>query len=137
MGTINFDGLAAPVERKVATVKGAKFNLDSIHPRIVKDVEELLVENTTLLSHGKATKYVDQECGSAEAAQEWLRQMDKYALYRPADRGGQITVRVPNRKAVKAGEATVVSYAAKPLEIRTPKEKGETPAEKPKGKTAK
>jgi len=137
MGTINFDGLAAPVERKVTTVKGAKFNLDSIAPRIVKDVEELLALNTKRLADGEPTKYWDQECGTVEATQEWLRQMDKYALYRPADRGGQITVRVPNRKAIKDGEATMVSYAAKPLEVRTPKEKSEAPAEKPKGKTAK
>ncbi len=118
MGTIDFDKLAGPVERKAEVKVGAKFKIEDIHPRIVKDVEEGLSVNTKLVADGKPTKYVTQECGSVEAAQEWLKQMTKYALYRPS---GQITVRVSNRQAIKDGKATSVEYAAKPLEIRTAK----------------
>lgn len=117
MATINFDELPQAVERKTdpKTNRGSKFSLDQISPRIVDDVENLLGENASRLEEGKRPKVVVQECGSVEGAQEWLRQMDKYRLYRP---DGQITIRVPNRPSIKRGETTQVQYAAKPMEQR-------------------
>ena len=118
MGTINFDTLPPATERKPdpAVNRGAKFSLDQIAQRIRDDVEDLLAENIERANEGKRPRVVVQDCGSAEGAQEWLRQMDKYRLYRP---DGQITIRVPNRREIKRGDATEVHYSAKALERRT------------------
>lgn len=120
MAEINFDKLPSATERQHVEKTGARFDIKEISPRIVKDVEKYLADNITRLDSGKRVQYVTQECGSAEAAQEWLRQMSRYAKYRP---DGAITVRVSNRKAVKEGKDTAVDYAPKPLEDRTPKDK--------------
>lgn len=113
----DWDKVEAPKAAEKVTVKGAKFDVNTIPARLREWAEESLSVNTRLVAEKKTAEYKTITLPNADAAKEFARLMRKYAEYRPE---GQVTFREDKRAQNRDGENTV-TYAVKPLEVRTRK----------------
>lgn len=113
---------ALPEDTKAPTPtynKGAKFNVESI-PAVIRDRAESLM--TVNEKKERDFEFRRQECGTPERAAEFLKLMKKYCDYRPADKGGPLTLRLRDVVKGKLPEGqTFVTYCVKPREVRETK----------------
>lgn len=116
--SFDWDKVQEPETRVQETVKGAKFDPNTIPQRLRDWAETSLATNTPLVEEKKTPVYKTVTLPNEDAAGEFRKLMRKYCEYRPE---GQVTFREDKQTAKRLG-ANTVTYAVKPLEVRTRKQ---------------